>query len=232
MNKNIFVKWLRSFKSKTYRYFWLFYICSLIGFILETIYAFAVTGRYECRQGLIYEPLIPVYGIGALVYDSVLRSMTKSKKYVIFFLGCLIGAFVEFFSSFAMEYVLGAVSWEYSDSAFNLNGRTNLFYSLLWGLLSLAYVSVILPLFERFFKTLHKKPIRIISVILAVFLAFDITVSALAVHRNSERVNGIPSQGVVDEFMDKYFDSDLLSEVYPNMTFTQPHDIQNELSFK
>ena len=38
------------------------------------------------------------------------------------------------------QAAFGSVSWEYSDSAFNIGGRTNLMYSIFWGVLGLVWV--------------------------------------------------------------------------------------------
>ena len=56
-------------KTKFEKYcllFTIFIFGSFIGFILENLYTIVIKGNYALRQGLIYEPLIPIYGLGAL----------------------------------------------------------------------------------------------------------------------------------------------------------------------
>ena len=43
--------------------FLVFIIGSFIGFVWENVFTI-IKGAYHLRQGLLYEPLIPIYGIG------------------------------------------------------------------------------------------------------------------------------------------------------------------------
>ena len=53
--------------------FWIFIIGSVLGYIFEMIVALFQKGFFESRQGLIYGPFTPVYGIGGIVYYIVLN---------------------------------------------------------------------------------------------------------------------------------------------------------------
>ena len=55
--------------------FWLFVIGSIIGYIFEMLLVLLKKGFFETRQGLIYGPFIPVYGIGAIIYYLVLNNI-------------------------------------------------------------------------------------------------------------------------------------------------------------
>ncbi len=52
--------------------FVLFFIGSVFGCIIETIYAIIKTGGFQIRQGLIYGPFIPIYGLGAILFYIIL----------------------------------------------------------------------------------------------------------------------------------------------------------------
>lgn len=43
--------------------FWLFVIGSIVGYIYEMIVVLVQKGCFESRQGLIYGPFTPIYGI-------------------------------------------------------------------------------------------------------------------------------------------------------------------------
>ena len=43
-------------------------IGSLIGYIVEMIVALVQNGHLESRQGVLYGPFTPVYGIGIIVF--------------------------------------------------------------------------------------------------------------------------------------------------------------------
>ena len=67
-------KFLKSYDE----FFWIFIIGSFIGFIHENL-LMIFKGQMELRQGLIYEPLIPVYGIGFLILYIIYSISNLSK---------------------------------------------------------------------------------------------------------------------------------------------------------
>ena len=60
--------------------FWLFIIGSILGYIFEMIVVLFQKGYFESRQGLIYGPFTPVYGIGAIIYYLILNNIKKDNK--------------------------------------------------------------------------------------------------------------------------------------------------------
>ena len=60
--------------------FWLFIIGSIIGYVYEMIVVLVQKGYFESRQGLIYGPFTPVYGIGAIIYYLTLNAINKTYK--------------------------------------------------------------------------------------------------------------------------------------------------------
>lgn len=66
--------------------FWLFIFGSILGYIFEMIVALVQKGHFESRQGLIYGPFTPVYGIGAIIYYLILNNIKKDNKIKIFFI--------------------------------------------------------------------------------------------------------------------------------------------------
>ena len=66
--------------------FWIFIIGSVIGYIYEMIVVLIQKGYFESRQGLIYGPFTPVYGIGAIIYYLILKKVKTRNKIQIFFI--------------------------------------------------------------------------------------------------------------------------------------------------
>ena len=52
--------------------FWVFILGCLIGYIMEVSLNIYLTKNFETRQGLIYGPLAPVYGLGTLSFYLIL----------------------------------------------------------------------------------------------------------------------------------------------------------------
>lgn len=198
--------------------FWLFFIGSVFGTVLETIWACFTMGHFEMRVGLVWGPFIPVYGGGAVVITLCLYRLHKASDLIIYIASGIIGATFEYFCSYFQEILLGTVSWDYSDTPFNIEGRTNLMFALIWGLLGLCWLRYVYPAFSRFVEKIPKKIGKIVTVILVVFMMVDAAVSVTAVYRKNQRDNHIPPQNAVTELVDRVFNDDYMDFVFPHMS--------------
>ena len=173
----------------------------------------------SCGWGWSSGPFIPVYGFGAVAITLFLYHMYNQKDSMIFLASMVIGGGFEYLCSFLQQLMFGTVSWEYSDSAFNLGGRTNLMYSFFWGILGLIWVKDLYPLFSRNIQKIPKKVGRPLTVAVTLFMAADIALSAGAVYRESQRINNIPATNAVQEFFDEWFPDEFLDIIYPHMQY-------------
>ncbi len=69
-------------KEELIKIFWVFLIGSIIGCIVETLVGIIFDHSFKIRQGLIYGPFIPVYGIGAIMYYFIVSRIKDTKKYL------------------------------------------------------------------------------------------------------------------------------------------------------
>lgn len=197
--------------------FWLFVAGSIFGTIIETFWALFTEGHFELRVGLVWGPFIPVYGGGAVAITLFLFRLHKAGDLIIYLASAVIGATFEYFCSYFQEMFLGTVSWDYSDTPFNLDGRTNLMFALIWGLLGLSWLRYIYPVFSRLVEKIPKRKGTIITAVLVVFLAVDSAMSIAAVYRQTQRHNGVPAQNAAVEWIDNTFNDDYMSLVFPHM---------------
>lgn len=188
-----------------------------MGYCIEMIWAFAGRGYWESRQGVIYGPFIPVYAFGALLLTLCLYKFKNARSPVIFLVSAIIGGGFEFICSWFQEAALGTISWEYSDLPFNLHGRTNLLYSLLFGVLGLLFVRSIYPFFSGLVEKIPNNIGKTLTWILITLLIFDFAISAAAVRRRSDRNHGVQASNSFEEFLDEHYDDDYLNKVFPNM---------------
>lgn len=206
--------------------FWIFMIGNVVGFVLETVYALVVPPhQFQLRVSVVCGPFILVYGFGAVAITLFLYKMYNQRDVLIFIASMFIGGGFEYLCSFLQQALFGTVSWEYSDSILNVSGRTNLMYSFFWGILGLLWLKDVYPVLSRFIERIPQKLGRTLTVCAAVFMAVDILLSAGAVYRQSERVNGIPAQTGVQQFFDYYFPDDFLKTIYPSMQYVGKPEI-------
>ena len=199
--------------------FWIFIIGSIAGFIFEITVVFFQKGYFELRQGLIYGPFIPVYGIGAMLYYVVLNKNKLKNKLQIFLITMLLGGLTEYLCSFTQEKLFGTISWDYSYLPFNINGRTSLLHCIYWGIGGILYVTYIEPIIEKMREKINKNCIRIITIILALFMIFDITISWMAAERQIERKSNVEPENKMDLFFDEYYPDEYIDRIFNNKKY-------------
>ena len=197
--------------------FYLFVIGSFIGTILETIWAFCVDGHFEMRVGMVYGPFIPVYGGGACFLTAALYKLYKLNDTLVFVISAFVGAGFEYFCSWLQEQMFGTVSWDYSDTPFNLDGRTNLMYALIWGFLGLVWVRYLYPWTAKLIEKIPKRAGAIVTTFLIVFMAFNGFMSVTATARWTQRTEGVPASNSFEEYLDEKFDNEKMEFLFPGM---------------
>ena len=196
--------------------FWVFIIGSIAGFIFEVIVVFFQKGHFELRQGLIYGPFIPVYGIGAMCYYIVLSKIKIKNKVQIFLITMILGGITEYLCSFIQEKAFGTISWDYSYLPFNINGRTSLLHCIYWGIGGVLYITYIEPLLNKMIDKTNMKAFDLITIILSIFIVFDISISWIAADRQTERKNNIEPENRLDIFLDKNYPDEYMNRIFNN----------------
>lgn len=207
-------------KSKLMKLFWIFLIGSVVGCLVETVVCIVQKGHFEFRQGLLYGPFIPVYGIGAVVYELLLFKVKDLKK--AFFLSMILGGCVEYFCSWIQEVWFGTVSWDYSNLWFNINGRTSLLHCLYWGIGGMLFVKWLVPFFDKLgvYSMEHMK-FQYLTMFLVTFLSVNIAVSCLAAERQKERIQNKVAEDKIDTFLDKHYPDSVMDIVFSNKQLKQ-----------
>lgn len=199
----------------------LFIVGSLIGFAFENVLTI-FKGKEVLRKGLIYSPLIPVYGAGLLLLFGVYSKINFKKKniikeiIIIFILGFILGGITEYLFSYLQEKIFGTISWDYSYLKYNFDGRTSIFHMCIWGLLSVIFYELILPILKKGIKLLDNKIIRLILIIISIFVLLDIIISTVACLRREERRNNIMPNNKAEELLDKYYPDNYIDSIFNN----------------
>lgn len=107
-----------------------------MGVVIETIWCYIKYRKIESRKGVIFGPFNPLYGLVAAALCFCVNSLSKQNAGRIFLVGVVVSSAIEYLCSYYQEKYTGAVSWNYKKFKFNLNGRINLAYSLMWGVLT------------------------------------------------------------------------------------------------
>lgn len=205
--------------KKIEKVFLIFIIGSICGYIFETIVVLFQKGHFEIRQGVIYGPFIPVYGLGGIMYYIFFEKVQVRKLPQVFLISMLLGGVTEYLCSWVQEMWFGTISWDYSYLPFNLNGRTSLLHCTYWGIAGILYIKFILPLIEKLDTKLEMKVVQSFTIVLMIFMTYDLTISALAADRQSERVENIPPSNRFEKYLDKRYPDEYMKKIFNNMKY-------------
>lgn len=197
--------------------FFLFILGSLLGTCYEELLTFTKKGIWESRQGLIYGPFNPVYGIGVIIFVIFLgKNDEKREWYLTYIYCCLLGGATEYILNWGQQVFFHSHSWDYSGYFMNIGGRTTVPFMLFWGILGLFVLKVMYPLVS---KILYKIPDligRAIYYSLLVFMIFDISISIIATTRQVARHKGKKANTSIGVFCDRVYTDEYLKDIYPN----------------
>lgn len=90
-----------------------------------------------------------------------------------------------------------------------------------WGFLSVVYIRIIFPWISGLIDRLQLKSNRFLTIIITIFLLFDISISSIAVFRWNERDKGIAPSNPLYSWIDERYPDEAMKEIYPNMNFVK-----------
>lgn len=200
-----------------YNLFWVFMICCIIGVLFETVLCLIREHELVSRRGVIYGPFNQVYGLGGAIMTLVMLSLRKKGTAAVILGVTLTGGIIEWLCSYIQEILFGTVSWDYTGSFMSIGGRTNFTKMLCWGVMGMIFVLLIYPLIIKAVKSIPTTFMKPLTISLAIFMALNLALSALAVHRMKERDKDIPASTKIHQFLDYAYPDSKLNAVFPNM---------------
>ena len=161
-----------------------FVIYSFLGWILETIFALFVLGKFV-KRGFLYGPVCPIYGFGAII---LIESLKKIKTNTVgkFFISMIAFTIFEYVVSVVLESLFGLRWWDYTGEPFNFQGRISLAYSIAWGIIGTIFVEKIHPFVKKQLEKITTKiPHKVQICLLILFLAIIIIDFMMSITRYS-----------------------------------------------
>ncbi len=199
----------------------IFLLTSLAGNLIETIFCGLVTGEWGSRQGVLYGPLSPIYGAGAVLMLTT-YPLSQKRLSLHFAVGAVLGGVFEVLCSLLRSGIFGSESWNYTYMGVGVplfGGRTSVVFMVLWGLATVGWVRWGYPRISRLLSKLHPRAMQITALLGAVLMAANITVSALALKRWSERMEEQPGDSQLSAFLDRHYPNARMKDTFSNMVF-------------
>lgn len=218
-------------KLNYFNLFWVFFVCSVLGLILEEVWHMVVVdpGVYQDRAGMLFGPFSPIYGFGAVLMTMALNRFYKKNPLIIFLVSALIGGAFEVFVGWFMQTSFGVVSWSYSHIrlfgmpdpiAVLTGGRTCTPFACMWGLGGLIWIKVLLPHLLKLINMIPWKRCHSATVILTAVMLIDGVMTLQSLDYWYQRVNGTVRNIPVAQFYDKHFDNEYMENRFQSMTMS------------
>jgi len=199
---------------------WVFLISSILGALIEMVYCYALDGFWMNRSSLLYGPFSVVWGAGAVLLTVTLQKFAgKDRK--VFLAGFVIGGVYEYFCSVLSELVFGTVFWDYSEMPLNIGGRTNVWYCIAWGILSVVWINIIYPKMSNLIEKLPAIYGKIITWTIVLIMLCNCMLTATAMVRYTERQSEPKQKNTIDRFIDWQYDDEYMEHRWPNMIITK-----------
>lgn len=198
-------------------YFWTFMLGAVLGVIIETIWCIIKNKKYESRKGVIYGPFNPLYGFATVALTFAINSIEEITLGKVFLTGIVIASVIEYLCSYFQEKITGTVSWNYKNFKFNLNGRINLVYSIIWGFLTVLWYQTFMPMIDSFLRILDGQ--ERLTIVAFIFMVIDCIVSWAARIRRKKRREHIYSHTKIEKHFDYFYNDEVMDRIYPNSEF-------------
>ncbi|NYI69755.1 hypothetical protein GGQ54_000315 [Naumannella cuiyingiana] len=215
------------FSEFWYTALWGFLIFSVLGVVVEMVYAFAREGVIESRLGVLYLPLSPIYGLGGVAITAFLLPYLHD-PILLFFVGIVVGTVLEYVASFVMEKLFHTIFWDYSNEPLNLHGRVCAQYSLYWGLLSLLLIYVIDPPIGRLIDAIPQPLGDRLLLAACIVAAAGIALTLAAFARLRAKVDALEAgrpvpSGALGRAIDTLAPDVVMAWTFPRMNLVQEY---------
>lgn len=123
-----------------------FFIYSILGHLLETIY------YPKVNSGILYAYWTPIYGFGVLlillIYNFIKSKTTNRLKRIIllFIISAISISILEALGGNLIEFCFNKIFWNYEYEKYNFGKYSSLKMSIIWGISSILIIYIINPL--------------------------------------------------------------------------------------
>ena len=149
----------------------MFMLYGFLGYVYEMIHM-RITTKELVNRGFLNGPIIPVYAVGSLLIIFLLDGI-KSNFILTVFLITIICSVTEYITSLILEKIFKIRWWDYSDKAFNIQGRVCPNTMIQFVILAIVALYIINPYFMNMLSGANEMVLNITSFILIVLFISD-----------------------------------------------------------
>lgn len=161
--------------------FWLFMAGSVVGVIMEGTFCVLTKGRWESHVLTLVGQFNALYGAGAVLFYSAIALMNKRKTVTKIAVITVVATVLELFCGLLADGI-GMKAWDYSNSFLNYRGMICLTFTLGWGLAGFVFC-LFFEKIDRALSKLQSKKWNIACIVLSVFMAINLSLTAVTILR-------------------------------------------------
>lgn len=206
--------------AAVYRLFWIYVICGVAGFAIETIWCWIDFQEFTSRTSNLFFPISYVWGAGGIVLHLLTRKNRWDNGPYVFIKCTILGASFEFLCGYLGEQLLEVTFWDYSGMPFHIGKYINVPFCLVWGLTGVIWGQKIYPLLKQRLKSPAGRSRRLATNAFLLFMICSQMLTGVALLRMHERQEGRSAAGRVEHVMDLCFTDQRLQEIFPKMKST------------
>ena len=181
-----------------------FILGCLLGTYYEEILWYIRFGEVTNRDGLIYTPLSPIYGVGVLIFVLLLGRHNESRNLLkTFIYASLIGGMTEYITGFIASTFFGVKFWDYSNYFLNIQGLTTIPFMVFWGIGGTILMKVIYPWLSKWIEKIPYKIGQPIYLVILIVVIVDLFLTYSAFFRMGMRNAGKKPLTFVGDIYDK-----------------------------
>ena len=157
---------------------YVFSICSILGFIVETIFVYISSGVYSNR-GMLYGPYCPIYGFGGVILYFLFCNLKPSKAnipYAFLVSAVFMGAF-ELLSGIFLKNIFNVEMWNYDGMFLAIMDYTTVPILIGWGILGTIYIFFLQPLLHKIIEMIPKTMLKRLAILIIFVYLIDFGLS-------------------------------------------------------
>lgn len=203
-----------------YKLFFVYVICGIIGFVIETIWCWIDFQEFTSRTSNLFFPISSVWGIGGIVLVLTTLKNRWNNGFYIFAKCTVMGTVFEFLCGYLGEKVLEVTFWDYSDMPFHVGKYINIPFCIVWGLIGVLWLKKLYPVLEQRIDKMLTAVRRGALNLFLIFMIVSQMFTGMTLLRMHERKTGLEAETRIEKMMDKYFSDRILQNFFPKMKST------------
>lgn len=150
-------------------------ISGVLGFIYEELF-YKIDLGYWVKRGSTWGPIIPIYFFGGIAIV-LFTYRLKKNPFIVLMVNCIVTGLIEFGTGLFFDKVVNTRLWDYNEEIWNwgnINGYVCVRSVALFGICSLLFIYIIIPLLLKLREKIGDKKTDIIAYVGTGIMFIDI----------------------------------------------------------